>query len=216
MLLLLIACGTLYLFLGDIQEAIILLSSIVFIIALSIYQENKTEKAIEALKDLSSPRALVIRNGEQIRIPGREVVKDDIIILNEGDKVPADCIVLRSRSCSIDESLLTGESVPVRKSASEKINYEKFRPGGDDQPFVFSGTMMVQGQCVVKVLSIGIQTEMGRIGKALGDIETEKTSLQKEVKKIVTMAFIIAVALCLAIVIVYGIINQNWIQGLLS
>ena len=83
MLLLLIACGTLYLFLGDIQEAIILLSSIVLIIGISIYQENKTEKSIEALKDLSSPRALVIRNGEQIRIPGREVVKDDIIILNE-------------------------------------------------------------------------------------------------------------------------------------
>jgi len=216
MLLLLIACGTLYLFLWDTQEAIILLSSIVFIIALSIYQENKTERAIEALKDLSSPRALVIRNGEQIRIPGREVVKDDIIILNEGDKVPADCVVLRSRSCSVDESLLTGESVPVRKSASEKIDYTHFRPGGDDQPFVFSWTMMVQGQCVVKVLSIGIQTEMGRIGKALGDIKTEKTTLQKEVKKIVTMAFIIAVALCLAIVIVYGSINQDWIQGLLS
>lgn len=216
MLLLLIACGTLYLFLGDIQEAIILLSSIILIIGISIYQENKTERAIEALKDLSSPRALVIRNGEQIRIPGREVVKDDIIILNEWDKIPADCVILRSRSCNIDESLLTGESVPVRKSASEKIDYTHFRPGGDDQPFVFSGTMMTQGQCVVKVLSIGIQTEMGRIGKALGDIKTEKTTLQKEVRKIVTMAFVIAVILCLSIVIAYGIINQNRIQWLLS
>lgn len=216
MLLLLIACGILYLFLWDIQEAILLLSSILFIIALSIYQENKTEKAIEALKDLSSPRALVIRNGEQIRIPGREVVKDDIVILYEGDKIPADCIVLRSRSCSVDESLLTGESVPVRKSASEKIDYMWFRPGWDDQPFVFSGTMIVQGQCVVRVISIGIQTEMWRIGKALDDIKTEKTTLQKEIKKIVTMAFIIAVVLCLIIIIAYGIINQNWIQGLLS
>ncbi len=216
MLLLLIACGTLYLFLGDTQEAIILLSSILFIIGLSIYQGNKTERAIEALKDLSSPRALVIRNGEQIRIPGREVVKDDIIIMNEWDKIPADCLVLRSRSCSIDESLLTGESVPVRKSASEKINYEHFRPGGDDQPFVFSGTMMVQWQCVVKVLSIGAETEMGRIGKALGDIKSEKTILQKQVRKIVIAAFIIAVVLCLTIVVAYGIMNQNRIQGLLS
>lgn len=216
MLLLLIACGTLYLFLGDTQEAIILLSSIVFIIGISIYQENKTEKAIEALKDLSSPRALVIRNGEQIRIPWREVVRDDIIILNEGDKVPADCMILRSRNCSVDESLLTGESVPVRKTASEKIDYKHFRPGGDDQPFIFSGTMMVQGQCVVKVLSIGIQTEMGRIGKALSDIKTEKTNLQKEVKKIVTIAFIIAIGLCLAVILGYGIINQNRIQWLLS
>lgn len=216
MLLLLIACGTLYLFLGDTQEAIILLSSIVFIITLSIYQENKTERAIEALKDLSSPRALVIRNGEQIRIPGREVVKDDIVILNEWDKVPADCIVLWSRNCSVDESLLTGESVPVRKNASEKINYEHFRAGGDDQPFVFSWTMMVQGQCVVKVISIATNTEMGRIGKALGDITTEKTTLQKQVKKIVIGAFIIAVLLCTTIVLAYGFINKDWIQGLLS
>lgn len=128
MLLLLILCGTLYIFLGDIQEAIILLGSIFFIIAIAIYQENKTENALQALKDLSSPRALVIRNGEQIRIPGREVVRDDIIIMNEGDKIPADAIVLRSRNCSVDESLLTGEAVPVRKSAAETIDYEHMRP----------------------------------------------------------------------------------------
>ncbi|MEI7919640.1 MAG: HAD-IC family P-type ATPase [bacterium] len=96
--------------------------------AIAIYQENKTENALQALKDLSSPRALVIRNGEHIRIPGREVVVDDIIVMNEGDKIPADCVLLRSRNCSIDESLLTGESVPVRKSASEKIDYTHFRP----------------------------------------------------------------------------------------
>lgn len=80
------------------------------------------------MKDLSSPRALVIRNGKQLRIPGREIVRDDIIIMNEGDKVPADALVLRSRNCSIDESLLTGESIPVRKSASDKVDYKQFRP----------------------------------------------------------------------------------------
>jgi len=216
MLLLLIACGTLYLFLGDIQEAIILLSSIWLIIAIAIYQENKTEKALDALRDLSSPRALVIRNGEQIRIAGKEVVKDDIIIMNEWDKVPADCVVLRSRSCSVDESLLTGESVPVRKSASEKIDFLKCRPGGDDQPFLFSGSMIVQWQCVAKVLSIGINTEMGRIGKALDSIKGEKTLLQKEVKKIVTAAFIIAIVLCAIVFISYVIIYGDRTKGLLS
>lgn len=216
MLILLIACGTLYFFLGDIQEAIILLLSIMFIIGLSIYQENKAERAIEALKDLSSPRALVIRDGQHIRIPGREVVKDDIIIMNEWDKVPADCLVLWSRSCSVDESLLTGESVPVRKSASEKINYEHFRPGGDDQPFVFSGTMIIQWQCIVQVLSIGLETEMGRIGKALGSIKSGKTLLQKQIKKTVTTAFIIALVLFLTVVIAYGTINQDRTQWLLS
>ncbi|MFA6255551.1 MAG: cation-translocating P-type ATPase [Candidatus Absconditabacterales bacterium] len=216
MLLLLLACGILYLFLGDIQEALILLGSIFFIIAIAIYQENKTENALQALKDLSSPRALVIRDGQQIRIAGREVVVDDIIIMNEGDKVSADCVVLRSRNCSVDESLLTGESVPVRKSASEKIDFLKSRPGGDDQPFLFSGTMIVQGQCVVKVLSIGINTEMGRIGKALGGIKSEKTLLQKEVKKIVTTAFIIAITLCVCVFVIYVSIYGNRTQGLLS
>lgn len=83
MLLLLIVCGTLYFILGNIEEAIILLCSIGFIIMIAIYQENKTEKALQALKDLSSPRALVIRNGEQVRIAGREVVMDDIVIMKE-------------------------------------------------------------------------------------------------------------------------------------
>lgn len=216
MLLLLIACGTIYIFLGDIQEAIILLSSIGFIIAIAIYQENKTERALQALKDLSSPRALVIRNGDQIRIAWREVVKDDIIIMNEWDKVPADCVVLRSRNCSVDESLLTGESVPVRKSASEKIDSWTRRPGGDDQPFLFSGTMVVQGQCVVKVLAIGLWTEMGHIGKSLIEIKSEKTLLQKEVKKIVTAAFIIAIIVCIGVFIIYIGIYGDVIKGLLS
>lgn len=216
MLLLLIICGTLYIFLWDIQEAIILLSSIVLIIGIAIYQENKTEKALEALKDLSSPRALVIRNWEHIRIAGKEVVKDDIIIMNEWDKVPADCVILRSRNCKVDESLLTGESIAVRKSVSEEIDYKKIRPGGDDQPFMFSDTMVVQWECVIKVLSIGINTEIGRIGKALGDIKTEKTLLQKEIRKIVTMAFIIAIILCIVVFFVYSTITHDWIQGLLS
>lgn len=216
MLLLLLACGTLYIFLWDIQEAIILLGSIFFIIAIAIYQENKTENALQALKDLSSPRALVIRNGEHIRIPGREVVVDDIIIMNEGDKIPADCVLLRSRNCSVDESLLTGESVPVRKSVSEKIDYTHFRPGGDDQPFLFSWTMVVQWQCAAKVLSIGINTEMWRIGKAISEIKNEKTLLQKEVKKIVTAAFIIAISLCILIFLIYSSVTGDRIKGILS
>ncbi len=216
MLLLLVWCGVLYLFLWDIQEAIILLCSIFLIIAIALYQENKTEKALQALKDLSSPRALVIRDGKQTRIPWREVVKDDIIILYEWDKVPADCLVLRSRNCSADESLLTGESVPVRKSALDTTQYEKFRPGWDDLPFVFSWSMIVQWQCIVKVLSTWLHTEMWRIGKALWEIKTEKTLLQKEVKKIVTWAFIIAILLCTIVFLTYSILKGNRTEWLLS
>ena len=114
MFLLLIACGTIYLFLGDLQEALMLLGFVFVIMGITFYQERKTENTLEALRDLSSPRARVIRDGKQMRIAGREVVTDDVIMLKEGDRVPADAIIL---SCSnlLNESLLTGESVPVRK-----------------------------------------------------------------------------------------------------
>ena len=116
MFLLLIACGGLYLVLGDMQEAMMLLGFVFVVIGITIYQEQKTEKALDALRDLSSPRALVIRNGEQIRIAGRDVVTDDIILITEGDRVPADSVLLSSTNLQVDESSLTGESVPVVKS----------------------------------------------------------------------------------------------------
>ena len=116
MILLLLFAGGLYVFLGDHAEAILLLGSIALIIAIELYQERRTEHALEALRDLSSPRALVVRDGEQQRVAGREVVREDLLVLGEGDRVPADAVLLWCTNLSTDESLLTGESVPVRKS----------------------------------------------------------------------------------------------------
>ena len=106
MFVLLILCGLLYLFLGDIKEAIMLLFFMFVIIGITIYQENKTEKTLEKLKDLSSPRALVIRDGEKKRIAGREVVRGDILILSEGDRVPADSVIISCNNLNVDESIL--------------------------------------------------------------------------------------------------------------
>ncbi len=144
MFLLLIAAGTIYLLLGDMREALVLLGSILVIMSITFYQEQKTERALEALRDLSSPRALVIRGGEQQRIAGREVVCGDNVVLAEGDRVPADGMLLWGLNLSVDESLLTGESVPVRKVALDRsaVSGEMGRPGGDDLPFVFSGTLV--------------------------------------------------------------------------
>jgi Ca2+-transporting ATPase len=121
MFLLLIACGTLYLLLGDVQEALMLLGFVFVVLGITLYQERKTEHALEALRDLSSPRALVIRDGQRMRIAGREVVVDDLIVLAEGDRVPADSAVLSSEGLATDESLLTGESVPVRKIVWDSV-----------------------------------------------------------------------------------------------
>ena len=119
MFLLLLACGIIYFVLGDVQEALILLGFVFFIMGITLYQEHKTERALEALRDLSSPRALVIRDKHQKHIAGREVVRGDILVLHEGDRIPADAVLLSATSLSVDESLLTGESVPVRKKAGK-------------------------------------------------------------------------------------------------
>jgi Ca2+-transporting ATPase len=113
MFLLLIACGLLYLILGDMEEALMLLGFVFVVMAITLYQEQKTERALEALRDLSSPRALVIRDGRRQRIAGRDVVRGDIVLVAEGDRVPADAVLLSGRNVQVDESLLTGESVPV-------------------------------------------------------------------------------------------------------
>jgi Ca2+-transporting ATPase len=116
MILLLVGAGAVYLFLGELRDSSVLLVSIFVVIGISLYQERKTEYALQALRDLSSPRALVIRNGQQKRIAGREVVRGDVVVLSEGDRVPADGVILSAGNLSVDESLLTGESVPVRKA----------------------------------------------------------------------------------------------------
>ena len=144
MFLLLIVSVTIYLALGDVREALVLALSLFVIFGITIFQERKTERALEALRDLSSPRALVIRDGEQQRTAGREVVRGDILILTEGDRVPADAVLLSCNDLMVDESLLTGESVPVRKIAWDGAQ-KATRPRGDDLPFVYSSTMLVLG-----------------------------------------------------------------------
>ncbi len=215
MFLMLIACGLLYLFLGDLEEALMLMGFVAVIISITFYQEQKTERALEALRDLSSPRALVIRDGRQIRIPGREVVQDDILLLSEGDRVPADAVLLSGNSPSLDESLLTGESVPVRKRPWDG-RLEMGRPGGDDLPFVYSGTLMVKGQGVAQVRTTGPRTEIGKIGKALQILEPEDTNLQKQTRKIVRNFAIVGLCLCAIVVVVYALTRGDWLNGFLA
>jgi Ca2+-transporting ATPase len=179
MFLLLIVSAAVYLILGDLREAAILASSLLVIFGITIFQERKTERALEALRDLSSPRALVIRDGVEQRIAGREVVRDDILILTEGDRVPADATMLSCNDLMVDESLLTGESVPVRKKAWDGAQ-SLTRPGGDDLPFVYSGTMVVQGRGVARVSAIGVNTEFGKIGQVLQWVETDEPFQQKK------------------------------------
>ncbi len=215
MFLLLIAGGAIYLLIGDIQEALMLLGFVFIVMGITLYQERKTERALEALRDLSSPRALVIREKVQKRIPGREVVRGDIILLSEGDRVPADSVVLSCINLSVDESLLTGESVPVRKTSCGEVK-EMARPGGDDLPFVYSGTLVVQGFAIAQAQAIGMNAEIGKIGKALQSIESEQTKLQRETGRLVRNLAAAGLSLCVLVVAVYGLTRNNWVHGLLA
>ncbi|MCJ7740995.1 cation-translocating P-type ATPase [Candidatus Microgenomates bacterium] len=215
MFLLLLSCGAIYLILGDIKEAVMLLSFVFVVMGITLYQERKTERALEALRDLTSPRALVIRDGIEKRIPGREVVRGDILILNEGDRVPADGVVVTCANFHADESLLTGESVPVLKKAMPETE-SMGKPGGDNLPFVFSGTLIVKGHGLVKVLTTGINSEIGKIGKSLNTLEIEDTLLQIETRKIVRNIAVFGGILCLLVILIYGLSTGSWLNGFLS
>ena len=207
MFILLISCGSLYMLLGDYTEGIMLLCWVFIIIFITFYQHQKTEKAIEALKKLSSPRALVIRDDKEIRIAGREVVPDDLVILNEGDRVPADGVLIDCANLSIDESLLTGESMPVSKSSQNE---------NDKNCNVFSGTLAVQGRGIMKVTATGINTEFGKIGKSLQLIEQDQTNLQREMKTLIRNLFIAGAALSIVVVLAFYVTRGNFIQSLLN
>ena len=216
MLLLLVAGGTIYLALGDLNEALILLVSVFVVIGITIYQERKTERALEALRDLSSPRALVVRGGAEKRIAGREVVPGDLVLLHEGDRVPADGVLLECNEFSADESLLTGESLPVSKQAAIPEIREMASPGGDGQPFVFSGALVVQGFGKARILATGAQTQIGRIGKALETLEVQDTPLQVQTARVVRVFAAIGLLLCFAVVVLYGTLRGDWMAGLLA
>jgi P-type Ca2+ transporter type 2C len=215
MFILLVACGTLYLLLGDLTEGLMLLAFVFVVMGIEFYQEKKTEKALDALKDLASPRAMVIRDCRTKRIPGREVVPGDIVILKEGDRVPADALVLDCNNLMADESLLTGESMPVRKR-EWKEGDQLVIPGGDDIPYVFSGAMIVQGNGIVRITTTGLNTEIGKIGKALVSVEEEPTRLKLEIGTLVKRLAIAGIFLCVLIITLYTLTRGDLLKGFLA
>ena len=217
MLLLLLGGGTLYLVLGSLSEALVLLFLAMFSVVITVVQETRTEGVLEALRDLTSPRALVIRDGERKRIAGREVVRGDIVVLNEGDRVPADATLVHSSDLQTDESLLTGESVPVRKFCSEvSAMSESRRPGGDDLPYVFSGSLIVRGTGIGEVTATGVHSEIGKIGHSLSTMETEPPRLQAETRRLVRLFLMVGGPVSILVVLLYGTLRGGWLDAVLA
>ncbi len=205
MFLLLIVAGSLYLLIGDRSDALMLLGFVFFAMAITIVQERKTERVLETLKDLASPRALVIRNGAQVRIPGRDVAPGDLLVLEEGDRIAADGLVVESHDLLIDESLLTGESVPVPRQAADAAAAR-----------VHAGSMIVQGGGLARVTATGADSELGRIGKSLQTLAPEKSPLEREIARLVTRFAFIGATVSLLMLLLYGWIRHDWFSGLLA
>jgi Ca2+-transporting ATPase len=216
---LLMGAGAVYLLLGELADALTLLVFASLSVVITIVQEARSERVLEALRDLTSPRALVIRQGQRKRIPGREVVRGDMLVIAEGDRVPADARLMTGQDLEADESLLTGESVPVRKVASMSPAApwkEAARPGGDDLAFVYSGTLIVRGHSVAEVYATGARSEIGKIGQALGAIETEPPVLRRQIERLVRSLFIAGMAASALVVLLYGITHGSWLQAFLG
>lgn len=203
MFLLLIACSAIYLLLGDYTEGVVLMTSVLLIIFITFIQHRKTERSLEALRKLSSPRALVIRDGKEIRIASREVVPEDILILHEGDRVPADAMLIESTHLSLDESLVTGESAAVNKTEE-----------GDKT--IWGGSMVVRGRGVAMVTATGLKSAFGKIGQSLRNIEADKTRLQQEMKILIRNLFIIGGLLSVLVMAAFYFSRGDILQSILS
>ncbi len=216
MFLLLLACGIIYMVLGDRHEALMLLGFVFVVMGITFVQQRRTEQSLNALRDLSSPQALVMRDGQPVKLPGRELVCGDIVLLAEGDRVPADMTLVEASNLSVDESMLTGESVPVSKlipAASDGALAES--PAGEESR-VFSGTLVTQGTAHGLVIATGERSTLGRIGKSLAGLGGESTPIQQETARIVRRVAIVGLVLAAALAVAYTMSTGDWLRGLLA
>lgn len=218
MFLLLLAAAGLYLMLGDIGEGLFMTAGAVVTIGLVVLQEARSERALAALHELAEPFARVIRSGSERRVPARDLVPGDFILVGEGERVPADGLLIAGDALTVDESALTGESVPVSKrpAGTDAARAGDPEPGGDDTPFLFAGTLNVRGQGMVQILRTGPSTRLGRIGVSLAAIENEPTLLQKTTGALIARLGIIALVFCAIVAVAYGVLRDDWIGGALS
>ncbi|ACB34303.1 ATPase, P-type (transporting), HAD superfamily, subfamily IC [Leptothrix cholodnii SP-6] len=209
MFLLLVACGAVYLVLGDRNEALMLLGFVFVVMGISFVQQRRTERSLDALRELSSPQALVLRDGVARKIASRELVRGDIVLLAEGDRVPADMALLQSANLSVDESMLTGESVPVSKRVGA---------ADDDQNAgqVFSGTLITQGTARARVTATGERSALGRIGRSLEALGAEDTPIQRETRQIVQRVAVLGLLLAAGLALAWWLTTGDWLRGLLA
>lgn len=214
MLILLLVATGLYVAFGDRAEAAALGVSVLAIIAITFIQEHRTERALDALRELASPHARVLRDGAWQDIDVREVVPGDIAHVGEGDRAPADALLRNGTPLTVDESLLTGESVPVVRTPDTSM--AALGQPGEPGASLFAGTLVTSGNAIAEVVRTGVGTEVGRIGSALGEIELARAPLHREVVHVVRRVAVIALAVCAALVVIHLSVGHGWLEAALA
>jgi Ca2+-transporting ATPase len=207
MFLLLLTCGIIYFIIGEFSEAVILLFWVIMVVFITFYQYSKAEKSLAELKKLAISNAHVIRDGVQISIPSREIVPKDILIIHQGDRIPADGEIIEASNLSVDESILTGESLPVEKKEMNQY---------PEKSTVYGGTLVVSGRAFIKVSHTGKNSEFGKIGKSLKEIEIVPDKLQREMRGIVNRLFVLGALFSVFVIISYYLTRGDFIQSLLN
>jgi Ca2+-transporting ATPase len=204
MFLLLLTATSIYFITGDFGNGFFMAVAIILVSTISLYQESKSRNAIEALKKLSQPKSKVIRNSQIIEIPNEEIVMGDFIQTEEGSFIPADGIIIQSNDFSVNESILTGESLAVFKNET----------AGNNQ--VFLGTIVTSGLAICKVTAIGNKTELGKIGRSLETITEEKTPLQLQIENFVKKMSAIGLVIFSIVWIINYYNSKNVLDSLLK
>ena len=212
MFLLLVACGAIYMVLGDLQEALMLLAFVFVVMTISFVQQRRSEQSLAALRDLSSPRALALRDGRPTAIAARDLVPGDVVMLAEGDRVPADVRLDAVSNLTVDESMLTGESAAVSKRAGaagvSRVD--------ESACLAWAGTLVTAGTASGCVIATGERSALGRIGRALADITVQPTPIQRETGLVVQRVALVGLGLAAALALGQGLRSGDWLQGLLA
>ncbi len=233
MFLLLMGCGGIYLLLGDVHEALMLLGFVGVVVAITLVQQRRSERSLQALRGLSAPQALVLRDGQARRVPGAALVQGDVALLAEGDRIPADMLLLQAANLSVDESMLTGESVPAAKQALPEATAST-RPGAaegnasgtshgiapaDAAPEacrVYAGTLVTQGTARAQVCATGPRSALGRLGQSLAQLDAGETDIQRETRTVVRRVALVGLGLATVLALAHGLRSGDALQGLLA
>ena len=216
MVLLLAAAAGLYLLFGDLTEGLFMAGGAGLSVIISVAQQVRSERALDALQTLAAPRAEVLRDGRKRSVAAAELVPGDMIFVSEGGRVPADSVLVAGDALEVDESTLTGEAAACTRIPGTAAGQAETQPGEATSSNLFASTLIVRGHGMAQVVRTGAATRIGAIGEELTLLQEEPTPLQRDIGRLVQRIGVLAVLFCVAAALTYGLLRSDWFGGMLA